>query len=85
MDAWAGAASGGSFRAVAPVSILGLGFLVLESLVDYGNAPDNVWAAVIYLNHFTGPVDAHVTTKYPLQSPKYSQGGQELNASAGAC
>ena len=57
VDAWAGAASGGSFRPVAQVVISGLGFLLSESLVDYGNAPDNA----------------------------YSQGGQELNASAGVC
>jgi len=53
----AGAASGGSFWAVAPVAVWGLGLLLRESLVDYGNTPDNA----------------------------YSQGGQELNTSAGAC
>jgi hypothetical protein len=57
VDAWAGEASGGSFRTVAPVAVWGLGLLLREALVDYGNAPDNA----------------------------YSQGGQELNASAGAC
>ena len=57
VDAWAGAASGGSFRAVAPVAIWGLGLLLREALVDYGNTPNNA----------------------------YSQGGQELTASAGAC
>jgi len=57
VDAWAGEASGGSFRTVAPVAVWGLGLLLREALVDYRNAPDNA----------------------------YSQGGQELNASAGAC
>jgi hypothetical protein len=57
VDAWGGAASIGSFRAVASVSIWDLGLLLRESFVDYGNAPDNA----------------------------YSQGGQELDASAGAC
>ena len=57
VDAWAGAASGGSFRAVAPVAVWVLGLLLRESLVDYGNVPDNA----------------------------YSQGGQELNSSEGAC
>ena len=57
VDAWAGEASGGSFRTVAPVAVWGLGLLLREALVDYGNAPDNA----------------------------YSQGGQELNTSAGAC
>jgi len=57
VDAWAGAASGGSFWAVAPVAVWGLGLLLRESLVDYGNTPDNA----------------------------YSQGGQELNTSVGAC
>jgi len=28
------------------------------------------WAAAIYLNIFRGPVDANVTSKYTLQSPK---------------
>ena len=56
VDAWAGAASGGSFWSAPEVSIWGLGLLLRETLVDYGNAPDNA----------------------------YSQGGQELNASAGA-
>ena len=57
MDAWSGAASGGSFRAVSPVAVWVLGLLLRESLVDYGNVPDNA----------------------------YSQGGQELNSSEGAC
>ena len=57
MDAWSGAASGGSFRAVSPVAVWVLGLLLRESLVDYGNVPDNA----------------------------YSQGGQELNTSVGAC
>ena len=39
------------------VTVWGLGLLLREALVDYGNAPDNA----------------------------HSQGGQELNASAGAC
>ena len=57
MDAWDGSASSGSFRAVAQVAaVWGLGLLLCEALVDYGNAPDNA----------------------------YSQGDQELNASAGA-
>jgi hypothetical protein len=57
VDAWAGAASGGSFRSVTPVVIWGLGLLLRGERVDYGNSPDNA----------------------------YSQGVQELNASAGAC
>ncbi len=57
VDAWAGAVSGVSFRAVAQVVIWGLGLLLHESLVNYGNTPNNA----------------------------YSQGGQELTASAGAC
>jgi len=57
VDAWAGAASCGSFRAVAPVAIWGLGLLLHEPLVKYENTPNNA----------------------------YSQGGQELTASAGAC
>ena len=44
VDAWAGASSGGSFRAVAPVAVWDLGILVRESLVDYGNAPDNAYS-----------------------------------------
>ena len=44
VDAWAGAASGGSFRAVAPVAVWGLGLLLRESMVDYGNAPDNAYS-----------------------------------------
>jgi hypothetical protein len=35
VDAWAGAASGGSFLAVAPVAVWGLGLLLREALVDY--------------------------------------------------
>ena len=57
MDAWAGAASCGSLRAVAPVSVWGVGMLIYGDRVDYGNTSDNA----------------------------YSQGVQELNASAGAC
>jgi hypothetical protein len=57
VDAWAGAASCGSFLTVAQVAICGLGLLLRESLVDYGITPNNA----------------------------YSQGGQELSASAGAC
>ena len=41
MDTWAGSSSGGSFWAVAQVSVWGLGLLLRESLVDYGNSPDN--------------------------------------------
>ena len=44
VDAWAGATSGGSFRAVVLVSIWVLGILLRESLVDYGNTPDNVYS-----------------------------------------
>jgi hypothetical protein len=57
VDTWDGAASGGSFKTVAPVAVWGLGLLLRGTLVDYRNAPDNA----------------------------YSQGGQELNASAGSC
>jgi len=57
VDAWAGAASGCSFRAVAQMPVCGPGLLLRETLIDYGNTPNNT----------------------------YSQGGQELNASAGAC
>ena len=57
VDTWAGAASCGSFLSVAQVAIWGLGLLLREALVDYGNTPNNA----------------------------YSQGDQELRASAGAC
>jgi hypothetical protein len=57
VDAWSGVVSCVSFLTVALVTVWGLGLLVREDLVDYGNAPDNA----------------------------YSQGDQELNASAGAC
>ncbi len=57
VDAWAGAASGFSFRAVDQVTVWVLGLLLRGERVDYGNDPDNV----------------------------YSQGGQELNPSVGAC
>ena len=58
VDAWTGAASSGSFRAVAVVSVWGLGLMLHGGRSDYGkNTPDNV----------------------------YSQGRQELNASAGTC
>ena len=57
VDAWAGAASGGSFRDVALVAVWGLRIMMHREQVDQGKSPDNA----------------------------YSQGGQELNASAGAC
>jgi hypothetical protein len=57
VDAWSGEASGDSLRAVAPVSVWGVGMLIYGDRVDYGNTSDNA----------------------------YSQGVQELNASAGAC
>ena len=44
VDAWAGAASGGSFWSAPEVSIWGLGLLLRETLVDYGNAPDNAYS-----------------------------------------
>ena len=44
VDAWAGAASCGSFLSVAPVAVWGLGLLLRESLVDYGNTPDNAYS-----------------------------------------
>ena len=56
VDAWAGTASGGSLRVVAPVAVWSLGLLLYGELVDYRIVPDNA----------------------------YSQGVQELNASAGA-
>jgi hypothetical protein len=40
VDAWAGAASCGSFLAVAPVAVWVLGLLLRETLVDYGNTPE---------------------------------------------
>ncbi len=57
VDAWAGTASSGSLRVVAPVAVWSLGLMMYGELVDYRIDPDNA----------------------------YSQGGQELNASAGAC
>ena len=57
VDTWGGAASGGSFRDVAPVAVWGLRLMLHREQVDQGKSPDNA----------------------------YSQGGQELNASAGAC
>jgi hypothetical protein len=56
VDDWAGAASGGSFRAVAPVAVWGMSRLLREERVLYGKVPNNA----------------------------YSQGSQELSASAGA-
>ena len=57
VDDWASAASGVSFKTVAPVAVCDFGLLLLlrGERVDHGNAPDNA----------------------------YSQGDQELNASAG--
>ena len=44
VDAWTGAASGGSLRAVAPVSVWVLGLMLYGDRVDYGNAPDNAYS-----------------------------------------
>jgi hypothetical protein len=44
VDTWAGASSGGSLWAVALVAVWVLGLLLRESLVDYGNAPDNAYS-----------------------------------------
>ena len=60
MDAWAGAASGGYFRAVAPVAIWGAAQLLRGGRVFY---------------YYGGKVANNA----------YSQGSQELSASAGAC
>ncbi len=57
VDAWAGAASGGSFRAVASVVVWGMARLLRGGRVLYGKVPNTA----------------------------YSQGSQELVASAGAC
>jgi hypothetical protein len=56
VDTWSGAASSGSFRAVAPVAVRGMALLLRGELVLYGKVPNNA----------------------------YSQGSQELSASAGA-
>ena len=57
VDFWAGAASGGYFRAVTPVVIWGAAQLLRGGRVLYGKGPNK----------------------------EYSQGTQELIASAGAC
>ena len=44
VDAWTGAASCGSFRAVALVAVWGLGLPLRKSLVNYRNAPDNAYS-----------------------------------------
>ncbi len=44
VDAWAGAASGGSFRAAAPVAVSGIGLLLRGGRVGCGNIPDNAYA-----------------------------------------
>jgi hypothetical protein len=44
VDTWAGTASGGSLRTVAPVAVCNLGLLLYGELVDYGNAPDNAYS-----------------------------------------
>ena len=41
VDAWAGAASGGSFKTVAPVAVCCFGLLLGGARVDHGDAPDN--------------------------------------------
>jgi hypothetical protein len=56
VDAWSRAASGDSFRAVAPVSVWGPAHLLFWGWVLYGKVPNHA----------------------------YSQGSQELSASAGA-
>ena len=45
VDSWAGAASGDSFRVVAPVTVWGLGLLLRGAQVDYGNDPAG-WSGV---------------------------------------
>jgi hypothetical protein len=57
VDAWAGAASGGSFRVVALVAVSGVRLLLLGGRVGSENVPNYA----------------------------YTQDGQELGASAGAC
>jgi len=37
VDAWAGAASGGSFKTVAPVAVCGFGLLLRGERVDHGS------------------------------------------------
>jgi hypothetical protein len=44
-----------------------------------------MWQAAIHLNCFLGPVDAHVTTNYPLQSPKRSVVAGSPSAKSVAC
>ena len=57
VDAWAGAAAGGSFRTVAPVTVWGMTLPLHGGRVLCGKVPNHA----------------------------YSQGSQELSASAGAC
>jgi hypothetical protein len=44
VDVWAGTASGGSFRAVAPVAVSGIGLLLRWERVGCGNVPDSAYA-----------------------------------------
>jgi hypothetical protein len=44
VDAWAGAASGGSFRTVAPVSVCSMARLMRAELAPYGKVPNNTYS-----------------------------------------
>jgi len=44
VDAWSGAASSGSFRAVAPVAVRGMARLLRGERVLYGKVPNNAYS-----------------------------------------